>query len=234
VQPLEDVSVTIDSRRHLRPGKLSLRAAAENALERAAQYDGTLPESVLSMVGMSGRKYRLFINNLIGSISGPRYLEVGSWAGSTLCSAIHGNDVTAVAIDNWSEFDGPSNLFFGALAQSVSSSTRVSVINRDFRQLNYASLGRFNVYLFDGPHAAQDQYDGIAMALDALDHEFIFIVDDWNWSYVREGTYAALADLNLAVDWSAEVRTTQDDTHPAIKQQDSDWHNGYFVGLIRR
>ena|SRR5262249_27452665 len=35
---------------------------------------GTLREEILSMNGMSGRKYRLFINNLIKEIGDARYL----------------------------------------------------------------------------------------------------------------------------------------------------------------
>lgn len=233
-RPLEIVSINDEPKQHFRQDKLGLTDAVDTAFRQAMQYQGKLPDSVLSMVGMSGRKYRYFINNLIGSLSSARYLEVGSWAGSTLCSAIHGNEVTAVAIDNWSQFEGPAHLFYRALSESVTPSTRVSVINRDFRQVPFSALGRFNVYLFDGPHESQDQYDGLALALDALDRRFIFIVDDWNWNYVRAGTLAALADLNLTVEWSIEIRTTDDDSHPEVKQQDSDWHNGYFIGVLSK
>ena len=39
------------------------------------------------MEGLSGRKYRSLINNLIQKIKDPRYLEIGTWLGSTACSA---------------------------------------------------------------------------------------------------------------------------------------------------
>ena len=48
-----------------------------------------------------------------------------------------------------------------------------------------ASLGTFNVYLFDGPHAYQDHYDGLVHAAPALTRQFILIIDDWNWEPVR-------------------------------------------------
>jgi hypothetical protein len=75
--------------------------AVKEALQKAIVGVGKLPEDVLAMEGMSGRKYRLFINNLIEALVSPHYLEVGVWAGSTLCSAIWGNTVRAFAIDNW-------------------------------------------------------------------------------------------------------------------------------------
>ena len=93
------------------------------------------------MEGLSGRRYRAFINNLIGALPGPRYLEIGTWARSTLCSAIFGNKVEAVAIDNWSLFGRPFGRFFANLA-AFKGSANVSFLERDFRQINYAQPWR--------------------------------------------------------------------------------------------
>src|SRR5271167_4709882 len=86
------------------------------ALEQSLDGVSKLVPEILAIPGMSGRKYRYFINNLIEPFPAPRYLEVGSWAGSTLCSAIYGNDVDAVAIDNWSQFGRPSEHFLRHLS----------------------------------------------------------------------------------------------------------------------
>jgi len=190
----------------------------------------------LDLEGMSGRRYRLFINALIRLIPNPRYLEVGVWAGSTLCSAIAGNKVQAVAIDNWSQFGGPRELFLENLKRFRAGS-EVTVLERDFRSLRFADYGRFNVYLYDGPHSAADQHDGIALALPALDSEFVLIVDDWNWAEVRTGTHSAIDRLELEVVFAIEVRTTADDTHPpncGFEAKTTDWHNGYFIAVLRK
>jgi hypothetical protein len=73
---------------------------------------GPLPDEVRQIEGMSGQKYRLLINQLVGSISDARYLEIGSLAGSTAAAALYGNRVRALCIDNWSEFGGSRELFF--------------------------------------------------------------------------------------------------------------------------
>ena len=72
------------------------------AFEQACGEATRLTEAVEVMEGMSGRRYRRFINFLVAAVPQPRYLEVGSWMGSTLCAAIHGNRLRAFAIDNWS------------------------------------------------------------------------------------------------------------------------------------
>jgi hypothetical protein len=220
--------------KNFRFGKMPLADAVKASLDSAMSYQGKISPEILLMEGMSGKKYRYFINNVIEKMQSPRYLEVGAWAGSTLCSAIYKNSLTAVTIDNWAEFGGPINQFFKNLSESCSIDTRVNVVNSDFRKVNFASLGKFNVYLFDGPHAFSDQYDGLSMALDCLDNEFLFIVDDWNWEQVREGTLAAIADLNLTIVSATEIRTTLDNSHPAVNRQHSDWHNGYYIAILRK
>ncbi len=206
----------------------------DNAFNRALALDGKVSPAVMAMVGMSGKNYRLLINNLVASMPDARYLEVGSWAGSTACSAMDGNRLTIVCIDNWSEFGGPKEAFLANVAGCATDNTAFGFIESDFRAVDFSRIGKFNIYLFDGPHSQQDQYDGVAMALPALDDQFIFIVDDWNWPAVREGTRAAIAAARLKVLYEIEIRTTQDNGHAAIAQQDSDWHNGYFIAVISK
>ena len=112
--------------------------------------------------------------------------------------------------------------------------TRNSVIFEDFRRVDFGRIGKSKDYLFDGPHAYQDQYDGLAYAWDALTDEFVFIVDDWNWEAVRAGTMDAIRDLGLEIALQIEVRTTQDNSHPEISGKQSEWHNGYFISVLRK
>ena len=93
---------------------------------------------------------------------------------------------------------------------------------------------KFNIYLFDGPHEERDQYDGLALAVPCLEKQFVFIVDDWNWERVRSGTFAAIQKCNLSVLFSAEIRTTLNNSHPAVAGKDSDWHNGYYIAVLEK
>lgn len=209
-------------------------ALLSNAFDRAMALDGKVSERVLDLEGMSGRNYRLFINNLISSLPDPRYLEVGCWAGSTACSAMDSNRVTMLCIDNWTEFNGPKEVFFANVIATKTSFVNFYFLESDFRQVNYNAVGKFNCYLFDGPHTREDQYDGLMMALPALDDEFIFIVDDWNWGPVRDGTMQAIAATGLKIKTSIDVRTNQNNATPESIGKHSDWHNGYFFSVLRK
>jgi hypothetical protein len=210
------------------------------AFERALAGEGKISDAVLALPGMSGQTYRRFINNLIEIIPDPRYLEVGVWQGSTFCSAIFSNEVTATAIDNWSQFDGPSDKFLEHLSK-FKGKAKVDVLERDFRDVDFRHLGRtFNVYLFDGPHAREDQYDGVTFAKPALDDAFVLIVDDWNWEQVRLGTFDGIRGAGYQVEWSVEIRTSLDNSHGPVRIAEggigciSDWHNGYFIAAMRK
>ena len=72
--------------------------------------------------------------------------------------------------------------------------------------------------------------------MPALDDTFVLIVDDWKWEKVRVGTLNAIADSNLNIISKIEIRTMQEEVWwaPDILGSDSDWHNGYFIALIKK
>ena len=210
----------------------------KESLEKCSEYNSQLIPLVLDMHGMSGKKYRHFINNVIASIPDARYLEVGSWKGSTLCSAIFNNNVTAYAIDDWSTDGGPKEEFTSNVEKCIEASNEdleidVNFEENDYRKVDYTKIGNFNVFLYDGLHEEQDQYDGVVLPYETLDDVFILVVDDWNWSGPRDGTMKAIQELNLEVLYSVEIDSSET-YNQGISFQGSDWHNGYFIGVLKK
>lgn len=198
-------------------------------VEAAINANTVLPESILQMEGMSGRRYRLFINELVRRTVNPRYLEVGTWAGSTAVSAIYGNKLKVTCIDNWSQFGGPKEKFISNIQSVRTNDVDFRLIESDFRKVDFRNIGVFNIFLFDGPHGEEDQFDGVCLALPALDNEFLLIVDDWNNNDVRSGTLRALIERDLNLQSCITIRTTAFGRYPKTHMQASDWHNGYFI-----
>ena len=87
-----------------------LRAHVERAFENAEKGESKITQEIIDMEGMSGIKTRHFYNNLLNR-DDARYLEIGTWKGSSICSAMCGNKAKAVCIDNWSQFGGPKTEF---------------------------------------------------------------------------------------------------------------------------
>lgn len=156
-----------------------------------------LPNWIIRMEGMSGRRYRKFINSLIARVPEPVYLEIGSYGGSTAVAAVAGNKFYAICIDDWSEFGRPRERFFANFQRVRPDMSGAKIIEQDFRLVDYEGLEpKANLYLFDGPHREQDHFDSLFYALPALQDRFIFIVDDYNREVVREGTTSALKNFS--------------------------------------
>ena len=205
-----------------------------SAMAKALVRDSKLPDPVRQVRGMSGQMYRSLINNLLELHEDPRYLEIGSFEGSTATAALYGNSARCVCIDNWSQFGGPKAQFEENMKLVLSDKTDFTFMESDFRAVDFSAIGRFNIYMFDGPHAEADQYDGVRLAQPALDDSYVLVVDDWNWEQVRAGTFRALVEAGSAIEMAIEVRTTADNSHPTVAFTDSDWHNGYFIGVIQK
>jgi hypothetical protein len=207
-----------------------------NAFTKALAMDTKLPKSIVHMKGMSGKKFRYLINNFVSDFPEPAYLEIGSWMGSTLCSAIFKNKVRAIAIDNWSEFNGPKEPFDFNVKRVLEVSPEVDfrLIENDFNKVNYADIGKFNIYFFDGPHQELDQYMGVKIVQPALTDAFTLIVDDWNWSQVVHGTRRAMEECQIKVLFAIEITTARKESYPLIDKQYSEWHNGYYLAICKK
>ena len=205
----------------------------QKSMEAAKDEKSKVTPDILCMEGMSGILTRHFYNNIM-SMDDARYLEIGTWKGSSVCSAMCNNKATVVCIDNWSEFGGPKQEFLENF-EKFKGENNARFIESDCFAVDITTLPKFNVYMFDGNHEEESHYKALVHFYDCMDDEFIFIVDDWNWKKVRDGTRESFRKLNLEILYETEIRTTFDDTHPPWgSNQQLAWHNGIFVAVIRK
>ena len=183
---------------------------------------------------MSGSMTRHFYNNLC-SHPYARYLEVGSWRGSTLVSALFSNQhCPAVAIDNWSEFQGETARDeFHAVCKKHVPEAWLHVIENDCFKVSLE--GRtFNVFLFDGAHDYESQRRAMTHFYRYLELPCVVVVDDWNWDAVRRGTYDGLNEVGANVVYEDHVRLTQDDSHTDNDTATKTYWNGMGLFVLGR
>jgi hypothetical protein len=198
-------SLTTDKVNHV---LLSIRDAERNISKiNESEIDGKL---ILEYAEMTGTKTRHFYNNIC-SYPKARYLEIGTWNGSSSISAAYKNNIDAVFIDNWSQFEGNSQIFVDSMERFKTKDTTYKLVEGDCWKVDKSTLGIFNIYLYDGGHEIQEHYDALAHFYDNLADEFIFLVDDFNWLGVREGTYRAIKDLKLDVLFKYEILLKPED-----------------------
>lgn len=166
----------------------------------AMEYNSKCSSEILALDGMSGSMTRHFYNNLV-SMENTRYLEVGTWKGSSTCSAMFENEANVVCIDNWSEFGDVKEDFLGNVNKFVGAN-KLTIIEQDAFTVHMSDFPhKFNIYLYDGEHSIDSHEKSLTHFVDAMDDVFIFIVDDWDWQDSKTGTYRALAKLGLIVEY---------------------------------
>jgi hypothetical protein len=86
-----------------------------------------------------------------------------------------------------------------------------------------------NIYFYDGRHGEADQKAAFTYFDPIFDDVFIAVVDDWNWSTVRAGTWAAMRELGYNILFYRELFTSDPKFHDITT-----WWNGLFVAVIEK
>jgi predicted O-methyltransferase YrrM len=212
------------------PFVATVRQAFSTAVTDAAILAGGIAE----IPGMTGWRSRNFLYALLTGMDDPRYLEIGLWAGGSFAAAASVGKLRGVGIDDWSWGPGTADICKSNFASFRHKDADIRIIDADYRNVAYEQLGSFNVYFYDGPTDPGDHSDALSRPLPVLDDCFVFIANNWNWRHVRDSARTAISDNDLDVVLAIEIRSTIDDSHPAWSGSASEWHNGFFVSILRK
>ena len=199
----------------------------KNAIDKATRDETKLIEQVFQISGMSSREGRILLNELVST--GDKYLEIGVHKGSTFVSALYGNDVAAVAIDNFSQFGSreENKTWFDRSCEQCNVKNYTFIDNDCFNLSDEQKelVRGANVYFYDGDHRHEDQEQALTYYVDLLTKPFILIVDDWNHGPARTGTRSGieLSKLTVHEEWILDGNTTQ-----------KGWHNGLYVAILSK
>jgi hypothetical protein len=196
-------------------------------------------KELIEYEGYTGTRTRHFYNNICCSdkLTGIKYLEIGTWNGSSSISAIYGNKLTALFIDNWCQFGGDPEIFKNNLFKYGNDDSSYYLLEQDCWKVNLDELdvGPFNIYLFDGDHAELDHFESLRYYYPVLEDIFIFMVDDWNWPNVRDGTMRAIDQLNLHVLFRHEEFVSEDELEKMPEHiGKKTWWNGIGIFILSK
>lgn len=187
-----------------------------------------LTDQQFDLDGMSAKKNRIFLNKLIQRDT--VYLEIGVWRGSTLVSALYKNQPKkAYAIDNFVLNSSDLEMFMDICKQNnVDNFQFFNEDCFDMNSENMSIINNVNTYYYDGDHSAESHMKAITYYKNVLDKYFIFIVDDWNWPHVQQGTYEGYVNSGIKVHKKWDIFT------PFRQCGDKDWWNGYHVAVCEK
>jgi hypothetical protein len=202
----------------------------KRCIENAEKGVSKITPDILNYQGYSGSKTRHFYNNIC-SLPDAKYLEIGTWYGSSSISALYGNKIDATFIDNWSQFGGNKSVLENAISKYNTGSS-VNLIEGDCWKVDTDSLPEYDIYLYDGAHEYRDHYRAMTYYTKKLKKNCIVMVDDWNWPDVRKGTLDAFSDLGVKFLFKHEIILPQSDVigMPTHKGKQTWWNGiGIFV-----
>ena len=197
----------------------------DTVLASIERGEHSLSQEAIDHEGMTSLKVKSLLNGIVKE-EGTRYLEVGVWKGATFHAALDGNKPeVAVAIDNFSQFEGSEAIF---LENLKSEAGKFQFVNSDSFSVDLTCIpSPFNVYFYDGDHTDEAQEKALTYFLPALSDEFIYICDDWNFKPAKDGTRRGIALSNLEVVKCWEL--------PADRNGDTvNWWNGVCVVVLRK
>lgn len=183
--------------------------------------------------GMSSIKKLRLLHIAYGCLNQDEcHVEIGTYTGKSLISAMLNNPIRKTyACDNFSQFsDTSSESILFANLEKYGIKNDVNFFNSDFRKIlneRFINLP-IGLYLYDGAHDFDSQYQAIKLAEHLLSDNALVLVDDWRFaddshSYAKAGTLKAIEESTESYELLYEL--------PARHNADQAmWWNG--VGVL--
>ena len=193
-------------------------------------------ESKFDISGLSSNRVRHLLNSLCSN-EGIKYLEIGSYLGSTFCAAIEGNELEAYAVDNWAtdnlqpaenetEIERASYQDFRENAKRYKGDSKVRIINADCKNLVPEDLNsKVNLVFYDGDHSYDGQLESLQTIKDLVEDTFILILDDANFAGVVESAEQFVRQNNFSILFEQKLLN-------AI-ESDRMWWNGLHILILQ-
>ena len=188
----------------------------DDCVEKHDNGYSKLNEKAKTMQGMVQEGARNLLNLLV-DFDGCNYMQVGTWKGACLYSALYKNKPNyAFACDNFSQFalrqgasfkDGNggmkthmnlnSDVMLGLMSSEEEEPMEFEFYDGDSFGIPLDLIKEpINVYFYDGDHSLGSHFMALYYYYPVLADEFIFICDDWPEDQVRAGTWAGIESCN--------------------------------------
>jgi hypothetical protein len=177
----------------------------KNAFAATEADTSKLDEAVLKMAGNTGRKTRMFYNNLGNTAEPSVLIDVGAGTGSSTAAFINNNEkVSACVVDDWS-IHGSHGQF-----NSNVNSANVTNLVANPEGVDVSALPKANIVLYDSFYE-NGATERLIKKLSAVFADVcVLIVDDFNWSGIEQQTRDAISQISHDIIYEKVVKTDYD------------------------
>lgn len=202
------------------------------SIQRALEGQSNLSSEIHNIRGFSTPTIRRLINNLCQGAE--TYLEVGLYCGATFCSSFNKNCTSIGIEDHSQDFSAGFEQVKKELKENVDKfsdmAKEVYVHYEDCFKIDKSLIpGNIDVFMYDGHHDEQFQAAALPHFIDKMADSFIYLVDDWAWKSVFDGTNKGFEELKdkieIQMHWPLRGYSLENDPI---------WHNSAGVFLIKK
>lgn len=202
----------------------------ETSIQKALKAESNLTESELAVGGFSTPTMRHLFNNIC-NIEGT-YLEVGLWMGGTFVASFN-KGLTSIGIENYAQdfgVVGVKDILEANIDKHQGNAKEIQLHFTDCFTIDKSLLpDNIDIYFFDGNHSFESQAKALPFFIDKMASTFLFVVDDFSWTDVFEGTNAGFEALKGKIEivncWPLRGYRLQEDPI---------WHNSVGLFLIKK
>jgi hypothetical protein len=208
-----------------------------NAIDNSATKSSNFNEESFDIDGLSSHRVRHLLNSICSS-EGIKYLEIGSYLGSTFCAAIQNNTLDAYAVDTWETaelqpyenertIESASIEKFKDNAKLYKGHSKVRLINTDCVNLVPEDFhSKVNFVFYDGNHEYLAQLNALEVIKNLVENTFILILDDANFEGVVESADEFVRRNNYEILFERKL----------LNQIESDrmWWNGLYILILSK
>jgi protein O-GlcNAc transferase len=173
-----------------------LRTELEDVL--AGKHDARFAEVLSHLHCMSTARVYAVINAVVSCMDpGEIYVEIGTYQGGSLISALLGNNAQAVGVDSFHEFTATnSKAITRHNLEAFGMSDRVALFDMRYQDY-FGSVStdfKIAVYNYDGEHGYEPQLAGMEAAWSHLRKGSVIIVDDYFYPEVTRAVNQFIAN----------------------------------------
>jgi hypothetical protein len=209
----------------------TLAGLVATAVTNAENSTSQLTAELLGMKGLTGLLVRHLCNNL-AAMPNTTALFVQPGTGDGLCSALIGNSVTVVTVNDVTTY--PTNM--QALAANVDlfkGSNTVTLNDVDWNSLDISGLPTFNVFVYHGSNEATRVNSALTRYLPLLANEFVVVINDWSTPQTRDSINRFVIDNGMTVEYSKDEGELHEGGDPTVAAA-AGWWTGVHVDLLKK
>lgn len=209
----------------------TLAGLVATAVTNAENSTSQLTAELVGMKGHTGVLVRHLYNNL-AAMPNTTALFVQPYTGDGVCSALNGNSVTVVTVNDVTTY--PTNM--QALAANVDmfkGTNTVTLHDVDWASMDLSGFPIINVVAYHGSNEAGRVNAALTRYLPVLANEFVVVIDDWSISQTRDWLNRCINDNGITVEYSKDEGDLHEGGDPPVVDP-AGWWAGVYVAVLKK